>query len=88
MEKRWTKPDKKLCPMDTLEEVVQSDDQVTTNNKLVVGDTNTIISNNMSVGVMIDSVLVTREEEETLGHLCSATTSFSNAEAKGKVNFV
>ena len=74
MEKRWTKPDKKLCPMDTLEEVVQSDDQVTTNNMLV--------------GVMVDSVLFTREEEETLGHLCSATTSFSNAEAKGKVNFV
>ena len=71
--------------MDTLEEVMQSDDQVTTNNKLVVGDTNT---NNMSVGVMVDSVLFTREEEETLGHLCSATTSFSNAEAKGKVNFV
>ena len=74
MEKRWTKPDKKLCPMDTLEEVVQSDDQVTTNNMLV--------------GVMVDSVLFTREEEETLGHLCSATTSFSNAEVKGKVNFV
>ena len=88
MGKRWTKPDKKLCPMDTLEEVVQSDDQVTTNNKLVVGDTNTTITNNMSVGVMVDSVLFTREEEETLGHLYSATTSFSNAEAKGEVNFV
>ena len=88
MGKRWTKPDKKLCPMDTLEEVVQSDDQVTTNNKLVVGDTNTIITNNMSVGKLVDSVLFTREEEETIDHLCSATTSFSNAEAKGKVNFV
>ena len=59
--------------------------------KMGSGEDNT--NDNMSMGTMgtnglfVPSVLPTQQEERP-GHLYSNTTSFTNAEAKGKVNFV
>ena len=55
--------------------------------KMGSGEDNT--NDNMSMGTMgTNGLFVPTQQEERPGHLYSNTTSFTNAEAKGKVNFV
>ena len=55
------------------------------------GEDNNTNENDMAMGMMggtSSEFLANTKEEERPGHLYSSTTSFTNAEPKGNVNFV